>query len=106
MADEEDATSSVQDADTFIETESPEVIIARIESKSRQVERLLRLLVFLPPSLPRFSFLSLFPIRSLYCLWMDRKTARRFCREKQGGKEQRTLNFSDWCLRCCCCYYE
>jgi len=43
MADEEDATSSVQDADTFIETESPEVIIARIESKSRQVERLLRL---------------------------------------------------------------
>jgi hypothetical protein len=106
MADEEDATSSVQDADTFIETESPEVIIARIESKSRQVERLLRLLVFLPPSLDFSFFLSLFPIRSLYCLWMDLKTARRFCREKQGGKEQRTLNFSDWCLRCCCCYYE
>ena len=43
MADDEDNASSVLDADTFIETESPEVIIARIEGKSRQVERLLRI---------------------------------------------------------------
>jgi len=42
MADDEDNASSVQDADTFVETESPEVIIARIENKARQVERLLR----------------------------------------------------------------
>lgn len=43
MADDEDATSSILEADTYIETESPEVIIGRIENKSRQVERLLRL---------------------------------------------------------------
>ena len=42
MADDDDNSSSVQDADTFVETESPDVIIARIENKSRQVERLLR----------------------------------------------------------------
>lgn len=41
--DGEDVASSVLDADTFIETEAPELIIARIENKSRQVERLLRL---------------------------------------------------------------
>ena len=43
MADDEDNASSVLDADTFIETESPEVITARVEGKSRQVERLLRI---------------------------------------------------------------
>jgi len=42
MADDEDNASSVLDADTFVETESPDVIIARIENKSRQLERLLR----------------------------------------------------------------
>jgi hypothetical protein len=93
MADEEDATSSVQDADTFIETESPEVIIARIESKSRQVERLLRLLVFLPPSLPRFSFLSLFPIRSLYCLWMGSENCEKILQRKTGGKRTKNTEF-------------
>jgi hypothetical protein len=106
MADEEDATSSVQDADTFIETESPEVIIARIESKSRQVERLLRLLVFLPPSLPRFLLPFVVP-HSVPLLLVDgSEKLRETFQRKTGGKEQRTLNFSDWCLRCCCCYYE
>ena len=46
MADDEDTGSSVLDADTFVETEAPAVIIARIEGKARQVERLLRVAQF------------------------------------------------------------
>jgi hypothetical protein len=87
MADEEDATSSVQDADTFIETESPEVIIARIESKSRQVERLLRLLVFLPASLPRFLLLPFVVPHSVPLLLVE-KTARDFAEKNRGEKNK------------------
>lgn len=94
MADEEDATSSVQDADTFIETESPEVIIARIESKSRQVERLLRLLVFLPPSLPRFLLLPSVVPHSVPLLLVDgSEKLREILQRKTGGKRTKNSEF-------------